>query len=110
MTAARRRSTHYIATNFQYCEDLSKRFEKEINIYYSKYCIISDPKDTTFNVRMQQNGKFINTLNNGFTAIKSKSASDKNGRQWVLIIDDLYGLDVGWVSASFVKYNTRERL
>lgn len=110
LKAARRLAIQCIATNFQSCEELSTRFEKEINIYYSKYCTVSDPKDTTFNVRTQPNGKIIRKIENGFTAIKTKSASDKNGRQWILIIDDFYGFDVGWVAANFVKCNTRERL
>ena len=106
----RRLAVQCIATNYRYCDELSTNFERDLDFYYSKYCTVADPKDTSFNLREKPNGKLIRDFPNGETVIKKEIASDSNGKQWVLIADDFYGFTLGWVSANFVKCNTRKRL
>ena len=106
----RRLAIQCIATDYKHCEQLSSGFEKELDTYYSKYCTVADPKDKTFNIREQPNGKIITSYDNGENIIRKDTAQDNKGKKWVLIADDLYGITIGWVLGDFVKCNTRKRL
>ena len=106
----RRLAIQCIATDYKHCDQISSGFEKELDTYYSKYCTVADPKDKTFNIREQPNGKIITSYDNGENIIRKETALDKSGRKWVLISDDFYGFTIGWVLGDFVKCNTRKRL
>ena len=106
----RRLAIQCIATNYRHCDQLGAGFEKELDLFYSKYCTVADPKDATFNIREQPNGKVITQYRNGATVINEGTALDKSGKKWMQIADDMYGFSIGWVFGDFVKCNTRQRL
>jgi hypothetical protein len=106
----RRLAIQCIATSYKHCDQLEAGFEKELTQFYSKYCTVADPKDKTFNIREQPNGKIITQYKNGAEVIHEQTALDKNGRKWMLVADDLYAITIGWVLGDFVKCNTRKRL
>ena len=106
----RRLAIQCIATDYKHCDQINSGFEKELDTYYSKYCTVADPKDRTFNIREQPNGKIITSYGNGENVIREDTTLDNKGRRWVLISDDLYGITIGWVLGDFVKCNTRKRL
>jgi hypothetical protein len=107
---ARRLAIQCIATNYRHCDQLGTGFDRELDVFYSKYCTVADPKDTKFNIREQPNGKVITQYENGATVIYQDAAEDKSGRKWMQVGDDFYGFTLGWVFGSFVKCNTRQRL
>lgn len=110
LKSIRRLAIQCIATNYRHCDQLGTGFEKELDLFYSKYCTVADPKDSTFNIREQPNGKIITQYRNGATVINERTALDNNGKKWMQVADDMYGISIGWVFGGFVKCNTRQRL
>ena len=110
LKSIRRLAIQCVATNYKHCDQLGTGFDKELDQFYSKYCTVADPKDKTFNIREQPNGKIITRYANGENVIREDTALDKNGRKWMLVSDDLYGITIGWVLGDFVKCNIRERV
>ena len=81
------------------------------NTVYSKemVCKITDPTDTSLNIRSSPNGKITNHLRNGREVYIKETAYDDQGRLWALIAgmyDGKYRL-WGWAFREFISCYSR---